>query len=194
MLTPTEATTGRAPAASQRPVPAPHSSTPPRGASLNEASTRVHAIHPSGLPLACGRPDGSGQPLGFSPGLRTPPARSWTTHAEVGTGHRARTWNYMLNSSSSISNPVVHSLCATSGRTSPIQSSGPVTCRPSKRSSAFSTVLAPSEPVDAPPECPSRHGGGSGPGGGGAGKTCQTDMGPTSVPLRRPSASERSTV
>ncbi len=71
-----------------------------RGASHNEASTRVHAIHPSGLPLTCGRPDGSGQPLGSTPGLRTPAARSWTTHAKVGTGHRARTWNYTLNSSS----------------------------------------------------------------------------------------------
>ena len=37
--------------------------------------------------------------LGLSPGLRTPPTRSRTTHARVGTGHRARTWNYTLNSS-----------------------------------------------------------------------------------------------
>ncbi len=121
VLTPTEATTGRAPAASQRPVPSPRSSTPPRGASLNEASSRVHAIHPSGLPLACGRPDGSGQPLGSIPGLRTPPTRSWTTHARMGTGHRARTWNYTLNSSSVDLQSVVHSWCATSGRTSPNQ-------------------------------------------------------------------------
>ena len=33
--------------------------------SLNEASTRVHAIRPSGLPLACGRPDGTGRPWAF---------------------------------------------------------------------------------------------------------------------------------
>jgi NADPH:quinone reductase-like Zn-dependent oxidoreductase len=33
-----------------------------------------------------------------SPELRTPPTRSGTTHVEVGTGHRARTWNYQLNS------------------------------------------------------------------------------------------------
>ena len=86
--------------------------------SLNEASTRVQAIRPSGLPLACGRPDGTGRPWA-SPGLRTPPTRSRTTHARVGTGHRARTWDYTLNSHQSISNPVVHSLCATSRRTSP---------------------------------------------------------------------------
>ena len=114
VLTPTEATNGRAPAASQRPVPAPRSNTPPRGASHNEASTRVHAIRPSGLPRACGRPDGSGQPLGSTPGLRTPPAKSWTTHARVGTGHRARTWNYRSTHHQSISNPIVHSLRATS--------------------------------------------------------------------------------
>ena len=84
---------------------------------VNEASTRVQAIRPSGLPLARGRPDGTGSPSA-SPGLRTPPTKSRTTHAEVGTGHRARTWNYPLNSSPSISNPVVHSMRATSRRTS----------------------------------------------------------------------------
>ena len=35
-------------------------------------------------------------PLGFILGL-TPPTRSRTTHAEVGTGHQARTWNYPLH-------------------------------------------------------------------------------------------------
>src|SRR5207248_11617090 len=44
------------------------------------------------------------------------------THAEVGTGHRARTWNYLLNSHLSISNPVVLSMRATSRRTSPTRS------------------------------------------------------------------------
>ena len=96
VLAPTEATTGRAPAASQRPVPAPRSSTPPRGASHNEASTRVQAIHPSDLPLTCGRPDGSGQPLGLSLGLRTPPAKSrqrtprWGQAIEHGPGTTAQ--------------------------------------------------------------------------------------------------------
>ena len=44
-----------APAASLRLVPTPRNSIPSRGAELDEASTRVQAIHPSGLPLACGR-------------------------------------------------------------------------------------------------------------------------------------------
>jgi hypothetical protein len=44
------------------------------------------------------RPPGwNGQPLRHSPGLRTPPTKSRTTHARMGTRHRARTWNYTLN-------------------------------------------------------------------------------------------------
>jgi hypothetical protein len=39
----------------------------------HEASTEVHAIHPSGLPLACS-PRMERRPLGFSPELHTPPA------------------------------------------------------------------------------------------------------------------------
>jgi len=35
--------------------------------------------------------------LRLSPGLRTPPTKSRTTHAEVGTGQQARTRNYTLN-------------------------------------------------------------------------------------------------
>jgi hypothetical protein len=41
-------------------------------------------VHPSGLPLACS-PRMEQGPLGFSPGLRTPPSPA--THARVGTGH-----------------------------------------------------------------------------------------------------------
>ena len=78
------------------PAPASHL----RG-SLYEASTRVHAIDPSGLPLACGRPDGTGRPWAF-PRASHPADQEPTTHAEVGTGHRARTWNYALNITSSI--------------------------------------------------------------------------------------------
>ncbi len=74
-----------APAASQRPVPAPRCNIPSSRASDNEASTEVHAIHPSGLPLAC-CPRMERAPLGFSPELRTPPTRSRTTHVRVGTG------------------------------------------------------------------------------------------------------------
>lgn len=64
--------------------------------------------------------------LGHSPRLRTPPTKSRTAHARVGTGHRARTWNYPLNSHPSISNPVVLSLCATSRRTWPSSRARPV--------------------------------------------------------------------
>ncbi len=63
---------------------------------LHEASTRVQAIDPSGLPLACGRPDGTGRPWAL-PRASHPADQEPTTHAEVGTGHRARTWNYALN-------------------------------------------------------------------------------------------------
>jgi hypothetical protein len=42
-------------------------STSHRRGLLHEASTRIHAIHPSGLPLARGRPDGTGRRFGFPP-------------------------------------------------------------------------------------------------------------------------------
>ena len=94
----------------------PATTSHPAGLSLHEASTRVQAIHPSGLPLACGRPDGTGA-LRLSPELRTPPTKSRTTHVGVGTGHRARTWNYTLNAHQSIlQSSVVHSMSATSRR------------------------------------------------------------------------------
>ena len=71
------------------------------------------------------RPPGwNGPPLELSPELRTPPTKSRTTHVEVRTGHRARTWNHTLNSHQSISNPVVHSTRATSRRTSESSSPG----------------------------------------------------------------------
>ena len=43
-------------------APLPH---PTGEAPYYEASTRVHAIHPSGLPLTCGPPDGTGGPWAF---------------------------------------------------------------------------------------------------------------------------------
>jgi hypothetical protein len=55
-----------APAASQRPVPAPRYNIPSNEVPLHEASTRVQAIHPSGLPLACS-PRMERAPLGFPP-------------------------------------------------------------------------------------------------------------------------------
>ena len=48
------------------------------------------------IPLACGRPDGTSSPRAF-PRASHPADQEPTTHAEVGTGHRARTWNYTLN-------------------------------------------------------------------------------------------------
>jgi hypothetical protein len=54
-----------APAASQRPVPAPRTHIPPAGLLNYGASTRVHAIHPSGLPLTCNPPDGTAGPWAF---------------------------------------------------------------------------------------------------------------------------------
>ena len=53
-----------APAASQRPVPAPRTRIPPAGLRNYGASTRVHAIHPSGLPLTCS-PRMGRRPSGF---------------------------------------------------------------------------------------------------------------------------------
>jgi hypothetical protein len=43
-------------------TPLPH---PTGGALFYEASTGVHATHPSGLPFACGHPDGTGGPWAF---------------------------------------------------------------------------------------------------------------------------------
>jgi hypothetical protein len=77
-------------AASQRQVPAPRHNHHPCEALLDETSTRVQAIHPSGLPLACGSRIEQ-ELLGLSPELRTPPLRA--THVGTGTGHRARTQN-----------------------------------------------------------------------------------------------------
>jgi hypothetical protein len=52
--------------AAASPCTPPH--IPSTGLSLNEASTRVHTIRPSGLPLACGRPDGTGRPWAHASG------------------------------------------------------------------------------------------------------------------------------
>jgi hypothetical protein len=75
VLLPVESSPQPAPAASQRPVlitPLQHSIS---RALPNEASTRVQAIHPSGLPLARSCPDGTGA-LGLSPELRTPAGKT----------------------------------------------------------------------------------------------------------------------
>ncbi len=107
VLTPTEATTGRASAASQRPVPAPRQPSHRRGCCLTRP-TRVHKVRPSGLPLACGRPDGTGRPWaypsGFAPrrpraGQRTP---RWGQAIEHGPGTTAQLTSLDLQSGSSL--------------------------------------------------------------------------------------------
>jgi hypothetical protein len=103
----TGATSRPAPAAPQRPVPAPRHTSHPRGSRLTRHLPRVHTCSPVRSSPRLWPPGWNGLPLGSRLGLRTPPTKSRTTHAEVGTGHRARTWNYTLNSHPSISNPVV---------------------------------------------------------------------------------------
>ena len=80
-----------APAASQRPVPAPRTHIPPAGLRNYGASTEVHAIHPSGLPLTCGPPDGTGGPRAYP----CAPHPAVTGGArQGGAGPRARARNY----------------------------------------------------------------------------------------------------
>ena len=78
---------------------------------------RPRVADPSGLPLACGRPDGTGRhlgfPLGFAPrrpgaGRRTPGQGQAIEHGPGTTRSTHRL---------SISNPIVHSFRATSRRT-----------------------------------------------------------------------------
>jgi hypothetical protein len=88
------------PAASQRQCPYTPAEHPSSGAQLDEASLRVHCIHPSGLPLACG-PRMERAPLGFSPELRTPPLPA--THVRVGTG--LEHWPGTTQSTSSVDPP-----------------------------------------------------------------------------------------
>ena len=79
----TECRARPAPATSRRPVPTPRPNIPSRGATIHGASTKVHAIHPSGLPLTRDLHDGT-EILRLSPGLRTPPSPA--THIKAGTG------------------------------------------------------------------------------------------------------------
>ena len=102
------------------------------GQSLNPATTSHHArlsftghqqgfnhVHPSGLPLA----HATGvEPatLRLSPELRTPPSPA--THVRGRDRPSSTDLEPPLNSYQSISNPVVHSMRATSRRTSPQES------------------------------------------------------------------------
>ena len=107
-----------APAASQRPVLAPRIQHPIlRGSALrgiNEGSSNS-PVRPFPSPAAARmkRAAASAFPRASHPADQEP-----TTHVEVGTGHRARTWNYALNITfESILQSVVHSQRATSRRT-----------------------------------------------------------------------------
>jgi hypothetical protein len=62
------------------PAPASHLAEAP----LDEASTRVQAIHPSRSSSRPPPPGWNERRLGLSPELRTPPTRSRTTHVEGG--------------------------------------------------------------------------------------------------------------
>jgi hypothetical protein len=96
VLTPTEATSGRAPAASQRPVPAPRRTSHRRGSRLTRHQRGfkqfARPVFPSSVAARMER-----AALGLEPRASHPADQEPTTHAEVGTGHRARTWNYTLN-------------------------------------------------------------------------------------------------
>jgi hypothetical protein len=69
------------------------------GATIHEASTKVHAIHPSGLPLARDPRAGQGS-FGFPLGLRTLPLPA--THAKGGARHRARARDYTTDTTSAL--------------------------------------------------------------------------------------------
>ena len=116
-------TSGARPAGSP-PRPAPAAS---QRQSLNPATTSHHArlsftghqqgfthVHPSGLPLAHA-PGVEPAALRLSPELRTPPSPA--AHVRGGDRPSSTDLELPLNSHPSISNPVVHSMRATSRRT-----------------------------------------------------------------------------
>jgi hypothetical protein len=99
----------------------------PSGQSLNRATTSHHArlsftghqqgfthVHPSGLPLARA-PGVEPAALRLPPELRTPPSPA--AHVRGGDRPSSTDLKLPLNSHPSISNPVVHSMRATSRRT-----------------------------------------------------------------------------
>jgi hypothetical protein len=87
-----------APAASQR-LSLHSVTTSHHGATIHEASTKVHAIHPSGLPLTRDPRMGQGS-FGFPLGLRTLPLPA--THAKGGARHRARARDYTTDITSAL--------------------------------------------------------------------------------------------
>ena len=114
VLIPAKSSPCPAPAALLRPVLQPRSSIPSCGALLDEASTRVQAIRPSALPLACSSRM-EREPLGFPLELRTPPLPA----AHVEGGARPSSTNLEQRSMTSATPPIlrVHSMRATSRRT-----------------------------------------------------------------------------
>ena len=120
VLIPTEATSRPAPAASLRLVPFPRQPSHRRGCCLTRHLPRVHTCSPVRSSPRLWPPGWNRAPLDLNPGLRTPPTRSRTTHAEVETGHRARTWNYTLNSHRSIDTTAEASTFMTTGPSLPL--------------------------------------------------------------------------
>jgi hypothetical protein len=103
-----------APAASQRQVLRSRQQQAIDGVPFTRHQTRVHAIHPSGLPLTH-TPGMEPAALRLPPELRTLPSPA--THVEGGDRPSSTDLELPLNSHPSISNPVVHSMRATSRRT-----------------------------------------------------------------------------
>ena len=103
-----------APAASQRQVLRSRQQQAIDGVPFTRHQTRVHAIHPSGLPLAHA-PGMEPAALRLPPELRTLPSPA--THVEGGDRPSSTDLELPLNSHTSISNPVVHSMHATSRHT-----------------------------------------------------------------------------
>jgi hypothetical protein len=118
VLIPTDGDSRPAPAASQRPVLAPGRTSHLPGSRLTRHQRGfkqfARPVFPSLWP-----PGWNGPPLDSCPGLRTPPTKSqrrtprWGQAIEHGPGTTAQL------TFPSISNPVVHSIRATSRRTSP---------------------------------------------------------------------------
>jgi hypothetical protein len=81
----------------------------------NEASTRVHAIHPSGFPLARGRPDGTSSPSAFP--RASHPADQEPDNARRGGDRSPSTDLNTLYDISRTSNQRIYSKRATSCRT-----------------------------------------------------------------------------
>jgi hypothetical protein len=121
------------PAALQRQRPCTPARFPSSEALLHEASLRVHCIHPSGLPPACGsRMERA--PLGFLPELRTPPLPA--THVRVGTG--LEHWPGTTLSTSSVDPPSYESTRIVRPRVAP---------RGSKRAALRTPGRCPTEPA-----------------------------------------------